>query len=74
MARLHTAPTNLVPLSYGIQAKGRSPIAQPKTCESNFVHHNFVQFGKQNSQIKAILSSIILSQQRCEANYISLAA
>ena len=21
-------------------------IAPPKTCESNFIHHNFVQFGK----------------------------
>ena len=38
-------------------------IASPKTHESNFIHHDFLQFGKQHSQYKAILSSIVLSQQ-----------
>jgi len=27
----------------------------PKTCESNFFHHDFEQFGKQHSRFKAIL-------------------
>jgi len=27
----------------------------PKTYESNFFHHDFVQFGKQHSRSKAIL-------------------
>jgi len=49
---------------------GRSP---PKTCESNFVHHNFLQSGKQHSRYKAILLSIVLSQQCCEVYVISLA-
>ena len=38
----------------------------PKTYESNFIHHNFLQFGEEHSWYKAILSSIILSQQCCE--------
>jgi len=29
-------------------------IAPPKTYESNFIHHNFVRFGKQHSRYKAI--------------------
>ena len=40
---------------------------------SNFIHHNFVQFGKQHSRHKGILLSIILSQQCCEVYFISLA-
>jgi len=48
---------------------GRSP---PKTCESNFIHHNFLQSGKQHSRCKAILPSIVLSQQCCEVYVISL--
>jgi len=41
----------------------------PKTYESNFIHHNhkFVQIQKnKQSRYKAILSSIVLSQQFCE--------
>jgi len=34
-------------------------IAHPKTYESNFIHHNFVQFGKQHSRYKAILCSLL---------------
>jgi len=34
-------------------------IASPKTYESNFIHHDFVQFGKQHSRYKAILPSIV---------------
>jgi len=43
----------------------------PKTYESNFFHHDFVQFGKQHSRYKAILPSIVLSQQCCEVYFIS---
>ena len=38
----------------------------------NFIHHDFVQFGKQNSRYKAIFPSIVLSQQCCEICFISL--
>jgi len=34
-----------------------------KTYESNFIHHDFVQFGRQHSRFKAILPSIVLPQQ-----------
>ena len=34
----------------------------PKTYESNFFHHDFVQFGEQHSRYKAILTSIVLPQ------------
>jgi len=37
-----------------------------KTYESNFIHHDFVQFGQQNSRYKAIFPSIVLSQQCCD--------
>ena len=52
-----------------VQEGGRLP---PKTCESNFSHHEFVQFGKQHSRYKAILPSNVLSQQCCEVYFISL--
>ena len=42
----------------------------PKTCESNFIQHNFVQFVKQHSRYKATLSSIVLSQECCEDYFI----
>jgi len=51
---------------------GRSP--PPKTYESNFIHHDFVQFRKQHSRLKAILSSIVFLQQCCEVYFISLTA
>jgi len=35
----------------------------PKTYESNFIHHDFIQFGK---------PSIVLSQKSCEVHVISL--
>ena len=35
----------------------------PKTRESNFIHHTFVQSGKQHLRYKAIWWSIVLSQQ-----------
>jgi len=41
-------------------------IASPKTYESNFIHHDFAQFKKQHSRYKAILPSVVLSQQCCE--------
>jgi len=44
----------------------------PKTYESNNIYHDFLQFGKQYSRYKAILSSIVLLQQFCEGYFISL--
>jgi len=55
-----------------IQEGAIGAIVSPKTEESNFVHHNFVQFGKQNPRYKAISLSIVLSQQFCEAYFVSL--
>ena len=40
-----------------------------KTYESSFIHHDYVQFGKQPSRYKAILSSIVLWQQCYEVGY-----
>jgi len=48
------------------EADPRGGDRPPKTYESNFFSPHFVQFGKQHSQFKAILSSIVLSQQCCE--------
>ena len=50
-------------------------VAFPKTFKSNLVHHDFVQFGKQHSRYRVISSSsssIVLSQQFCEAYFISV--
>jgi len=47
-------------------------IAPPKTCESNFIYHDFVRLGKQHSQFKVILPSIILSQLCCDVYFIFL--
>jgi len=52
----------------GGEQLGRSP---PKNYESNFFHHDFVQFVKQHSRYKAILPSIVLSQQCCDVCFIS---
>jgi len=38
---------------------GRLGDRPPKTSENNFIHHDFLQFGKQHSRYKAILSSIV---------------
>jgi len=43
----------------------------PKTYESNFIRHSFIQFGKQHSRYKAILSFILLSLQCCEVCIMS---
>ena len=43
-----------------------------KTYESNFIHHDSVEFGKQHSRYKAILSSTDLSQQCCKVYFISV--
>jgi len=43
----------------------------PKTYENNFIHHDFANFGKQHSRYKAILPSIVLSQQCCEVYFTS---
>ena len=42
----------------------------PKTSESNFIHHEFLQFGKQHSRYKAILPSTLLSQECCKVYFI----
>jgi len=47
-------------------------IAPQKSYANNFIHHYFVQFGKQYSRYKAISSSFVLSQQCCEAYFVSL--
>jgi len=38
-------------------------IAPLKTYESNFIHHDFVQFREKHSRYQAILPSIILSHR-----------
>ena len=44
----------------------------PKDYESNFMHHDFVQLGKQHSRYnKDILPSIVLSQPCCEDYFMS---
>ena len=43
-----------------------------KLTKSKFIHHDFVQFGKQHSRYKVIWSCIVLSQERCVAYIISL--
>ena len=56
-------------------SRGRGRLGRPllpKTYENNFFHHDFVQFGKQHSRYKSILTSIVLSQQYCEVYFISL--
>jgi len=50
-----------------VERLGRFP---PETYESNCFHHDFEQFGKQCSWYKAILSSIVLSQQCCAVCFI----
>jgi len=45
-----------------------------KQAKSIFIHPNFLQFGKQHSRYKPILSSFVLSQQCCKVYFISLAA
>jgi len=57
----------------GLRGGSRGAIAPPKTYESNFIHHDFAQFRKQDLRYKAILPSIVLSQQCCEVYFISLA-
>jgi len=44
----------------------------PKTYESNVIHLDFVQFRKQHSRCKAILLSIVLSEQCYKMYFISL--
>jgi len=38
-----------------IQGGAIEAIVPPKTCKSNFIHHDFEQFGKHHSRYKAIL-------------------
>jgi len=57
----------------GVSKGGGGDRLPPKTYRSNFFHHDFVQFGKQHSRYKAILTSTGLSQQCCEVYFMSLA-
>jgi len=55
-----------------LQSRGAiGAITPPKTYERNFIHQDFVQFGKKRSRYKAILPSIVLSQKCCEVYFIS---
>jgi len=47
-------------------------IAPPKTNESNFIHHDFVQFRKKHSRYNAILPYIIWSHRWSIGYFISL--
>jgi len=63
------------PQGIAIATRGGSregAIFPPKTYERNFIHHDLVQFRKQHSRLKAILSSIVLLQQCREVYFISL--
>ena len=44
----------------------------PKTYENNFIHHYFLQFWKEHSRYKVILSPIVSSQQCFEVCFIPL--
>jgi len=61
-----------VPIQVRIQGGAIGAIAPPENYESNFIHHDFVQFRKQHSRFKASLLSIVLSQQCCEIYFICL--
>ena len=50
-----------------------APIVPPKTYETNFIHDDFLQFGKQHSRHKAFSSSPVLSQKCCEVYFTTLA-
>jgi len=50
----------------------RGAISPLKPAKVTFFKHNFVQFGKQHSRCRAILSFIVLSQKYCEVCLISL--
>jgi len=49
-----------IPASRGIRADPEGGDLPPKTYDSNLIHHDFEQFGKQHSRYEAILSSIVL--------------
>ena len=55
-----------------LSKKAITSIAPLKAHKSNFIHHDIVQFGKQHSQFKAMLPSIVLSQQYCDVYFTSL--
>jgi len=48
--------------SAGADSRGAiAAIIPPKRYESNFIHHDFVQFGKQHSRYKAICDVFFIS-------------
>jgi len=56
----------------GADPGGGWAIFPPKTTKVSFFHLDFEQFGKLHSRYKAILPSIVLSQQFCEVYFVSL--
>jgi len=70
--RNDTMPGREIGFTQGrIQGVGNWGDNPPKTYESNFIHHDFVPIGKNHSRYKAILLSVVLSQQCCEVYFIS---
>jgi len=68
-----TAEVSLVVVRGGSKGgEGAWDDLPPETYEGNFIHHAFVQFGKQHLRCKVIVPSIVLSQQCCEVCFISL--
>jgi len=53
-----------------IQGGGDWGDAPLKTFESNFIHHDILQFEEQHLRYKTILPSIVLSQNCCEVYFI----
>jgi len=62
---------NVCPIINSGQGRIQGGNHPPKTYESKYIHHDFVQFAKQHSRLKAILPSTVLSQQCCKVCFIS---
>ena len=60
-------------LCFGAGADPGGAIAPLKPTKIT-IHHDFLQFGKQHSRHKAVLSSILLSQHCCKVYFIPLTA
>jgi len=74
----HQRTNNFLNIRYVVVTTRADPggvfgaIAPHKTYKSNFIHHNFAKFTKQHLRYKAILTSIVMSQQCCEVYFICL--
>jgi len=59
--RISGVDLTIITVTTGANARGGGD--RPfKTYESNFIHHDFVQFGRQHSQYKANLASSVISR------------